>query len=116
MKKIAGVVIDGAIRDTSEIRKLKFPAFARCIMPHCGEPKGFGEIGVPVTVGGVRVNPGDWVIGDDDGVVVVPKEQAVEMANRAMDCLEAENRVLQEIRSGQTTLGKVIELIKWEKK
>ena len=59
MKKVAGVVIDGAIRDTSEIRKLKFPAFARCIMPHCGEPKGFGEIGVPVTVGGVRVNPGD---------------------------------------------------------
>lgn len=115
-KKLAGVVIDGAIRDTAEIRKLKFPAFARCVTPHAGEPKGFGEIGIPVVISGVRINPGDWVIGDDDGVVVVPKEDAVEMANRAMDCMEAENRVLQEIRSGKTTLGQVAELIKWEKK
>ncbi|NOZ20775.1 MAG: bifunctional hexulose-6-phosphate synthase/ribonuclease regulator [Planctomycetes bacterium] len=115
-KKLAGVVIHGAIRDTGHIRGLKFPAFARCIVPHCGEPKGFGEIGVPVTIAGVRVNPGDWVIGDDDGVVVVPKEQAAEMANRAMDTLEAENRILGEIKAGKTTLGQVVELMKWEKK
>ncbi|MEW6355630.1 MAG: 3-hexulose-6-phosphate synthase [Planctomycetota bacterium] len=115
-KKLAGVVIDGAIRDTGHIRKLKFPAFARCIVPHCGEPKGFGEIGVPVTVAGVRINPGDWLIGDDDGVVAAPREQAAEMANRAMDTLEAENRILGEIRAGRTTLGKVVELAKWEKK
>jgi len=115
-KGIAGVVIDGAIRDTAQIRELKFPAFARTIVPHAGEPKGFGEINVPVVVGGVRVRPGDWVVGDDDGVVVLPRENAVEMANRAMDCLEAENRILKEIKSGRTTLGKVVELIKWEKR
>jgi len=114
-KKIAGVVIDGAIRDVPEIRKVKFPAFARIIMPTAGEPKGFGEMGVPVEVGGVRVFPGDWVFGDDDGVVVIPQKRAVEITNRAMDWLERENRIRKEIREGGT-LGKVTELIKWEKK
>jgi len=116
LKGLSGVVIEGAIRDTREIRKLKFPAFARSIVPHAGEPKGFGEIGVPVTISGVRIKPGDWIVGDDDGVVVLPKESAVEFANRAMDCLEAENRILEEIKSGKSSLGRVLELIKWEKK
>jgi len=114
-KKIAGVVIDGAIRDVPEIRKVKFPAFARIIMPTAGEPKGFGEMGVPVEVGGVRVFPGDWVFGDDDGVVVIPQKRAVEITNRAMDVLERENRIRKEIKQGGT-LGKVTELLKWEKK
>jgi len=115
-KKVSGVVIHGAIRDTAQIRALKFPAFARLVMPHCGEPKGLGEINVPVVIGGVRISPGDWVVGDDDGVVVLPKENAEELANRGMDCLEAENRVLKEILSQKTTLGQVLELIKWEKR
>lgn len=112
---IAGVVIDGAIRDVVEIRKLKFPAFARIITPTAGEPKGFGEMGVPVKVGGVRVFPGDWIFGDDDGVVVIPQKRAVEITNRAMDVLEKENRIRKEIKQGGT-LGKVTELLKWEKK
>jgi len=111
---IEGVVIDGAIRDVVEIRKLKFPAFARIITPTAGEPKGFGEMGVPVKVGGVRVFPGDWVFGDDDGVVVIPQKRAVEITNRAMDVLEKENSIRKEIKQGGT-LGKVTELLKWEK-
>lgn len=114
-KKIAGVVIDGAIRDVVEIKKLKFSAFARIITPTAGEPKGFGEMGVPVEVGGVRVFPGDWVFGDDDGVVVIPQKRAVEITNRAMDWLERENRIRKEIKQGGT-LGKITELLKWEKK
>jgi len=114
-KKIAGVVIDGAIRDVPEIRKLKFPAFARIITPTAGEPKGLGEMGVPVEVGGVRVFPRDWVFGDDDGVVVIPQKRAVEITNRAMDVLERENRIRKEIKEGGT-LGKITELLKWEKK
>jgi len=115
-KKVSGVAIHGAIRDTAQIRALKFPAFARLVMPNCGEPKGLGEINVPVVIAGVRVSPGDWVVGDDDGVVILPKENAEELANRGMDCLEAENRVLKEILSQKTTLGQVLELIKWEKR
>ena len=114
-KGISGVVIDGAIRDIPEITKLKFPAFARLITPEAGEPKGFGEINVPVNAAGVKVFPGDWLVGDDDGVVVIPYVKAVEIANRAMDVLERENRVRKEIREG-STLSSVMELLKWEKR
>lgn len=114
-KKVAGVVIDGAIRDIREIRDLKFPAFSKIISPSAGEPKGFGEIGVPVNAGGVRIFSGDWVLGDDDGVVVIPKDKAVEVTNRAMSVMEAENRLRKEIDEG-STLSKVTELLKWEKK
>jgi len=112
---VAGVVIDGAIRDTYDIAQMKFPAFARLIMPNAGEPKGFGEIGVPVTVGSRRVENGDWILGDDDGVMVLPRSMATEYANRSMDVLERENRIREEIKEG-STLSKVTELLRWEKK
>jgi len=114
-RKLAGVVVFGAIRDTPEIKRLKFPAFARHVTAQAGEPKGFGEIGVPLHVAGVLVEPGDWIVGDDDGVVVLSRAKAVEIANRAMDRLEMENRVRKEIRAG-STLGQVMDLYKWEKK
>jgi 3-hexulose-6-phosphate synthase/6-phospho-3-hexuloisomerase len=114
-RKIGGVVIDGAVRDTGEIRKLKFPVFSKIITPIAGEPKGFGEIGVPVIVGGIRVCSGDWIVGDDDGVVCIPRDKVTEITNRAMGVLEQENRLRAEIDRG-STLGKVIELLKWEKK
>ncbi|MGD0217646.1 MAG: 3-hexulose-6-phosphate synthase [Desulfobaccales bacterium] len=110
-----GVVIDGAIRDTGDITKLGFPACSRLVMPNAGEPKGFGEIGVPIRVGGVKVESGDWVLGDDDGVVVLPRALAVEYANRAMDVLEKENRLREEIKAG-STLAQVADLLRWEKK
>jgi 3-hexulose-6-phosphate synthase/6-phospho-3-hexuloisomerase len=114
-KKLAGVVVDGAVRDSEEISRLGFPAFARHICPNAGEPKGFGELNVPVTVGGRRVSPGDWLLGDSDGVVVVEAARAAEYANRAMDVLERENRIREEIRRG-STLSRVAELLRWEKR
>jgi len=114
-KKLAGVVIHGAIRDTPEIRKLGFPAFARHVTARAGEPKGFGEIGVPVEIDGIRIEPGDWIVGDDDGVAVLPRARAAEIANRAMDRLEMENRVRREIQQG-STLAQVVDLYKWEKR
>ena len=114
-RKLAGVVIHGAVRDTPEIRRLAFPAFARHVTAQAGEPKGFGEINVPLHIENLRIEPGDWIVGDDDGVVVVPKGKAVEIANRAMDRLEMENRVRKEIQGG-STLAQVMDLYKWEKK
>jgi 3-hexulose-6-phosphate synthase/6-phospho-3-hexuloisomerase len=112
---VAGVVIDGGIRDSGDITKLRFPAFSRLVMPNAGEPRGFGEIGVPIQIGNVRVETGDWLLGDDDGVTVLPQRLAVEYANRAMDVLEKENRLREEIKGG-STLAKVVDLLKWEKK
>lgn len=114
-RKLAGVVIYGAARDTGDIRQLGFPLFCTHVTPTAGEAKGFGEIGVPVKIAGVRVYPGDWIIGDDDGVCVIPREKAVEYTNRAMDVLERENRLRAEIQAG-STLSQVGYLLRWEKK
>jgi len=114
-RKLAGVVIFGAARDTGDIRELGFPLFSSHVTPTAGEPKGFGEIGVPIRIAGVTISPGDWMIGDDDGVCVIPKDKAVEYTNRAMDVLERENRLRQEILQG-STLSQVAYLLKWEKK
>ena len=110
---VVGVVIDGAIRDIDDIKKLEFPAFARSVVPCAGEPKGYGGIGIEITVGGQIVRTGDWIVGDECGLMVIPKEAAVEFANRAVDVNERENRTREEIKRG-STLSKVNELSKWE--
>ena len=114
MKKISGVVIDGAVRDIDDIVKMDFPVFAKNIASNAGEPKGYGEIGIEIVCGGQNVRNGDWVVGDDSGVVVVPKESAVEIGNRALDVMEKENRIREEIKRG-SVLSVVMELEKWEK-
>ena len=115
-KKISGVIINGAIRDIAEIKKLNFPVFTKMIMPTAGEPKGFGEINVPINISGIQINPGDWIIGDDDGLMVIPSAEADIWVNHGMDCLEKENRIREEILSEKSSLGKVIDVLKWEKK
>jgi regulator of RNase E activity RraA len=68
----AGCIINGAVRDTAELRESGFPIFARASTPHGAGAEPDGHIGAPVTCGGVGVNPGDIIVGDDDGVVVIP--------------------------------------------
>ncbi|MCJ7571245.1 MAG: bifunctional hexulose-6-phosphate synthase/ribonuclease regulator, partial [Candidatus Thermoplasmatota archaeon] len=114
-KGLSGVVIDGGIRDLDDIIKIEFPVFCRYVSPNAGEPKGLGEIGAEINCGGQIVKTGDWVIGDDSGVVVVPQEIAQEIANRALDVKEQENRIREEIKKG-SSLGAVVKVKKWEKK
>ncbi len=113
-KGIEGVIIDGAVRDVDDIVKLGFPVFAKKIVPNAGEPKGFGEINVKIFCGGVEVNPGDWIIADDNGVMVIPKSRAYEIARRALEVKKHEDRIRAEIEEGKT-LAEIVELYKWEK-
>ena len=113
LKGVRGVVIDGAIRDIDGIIDMEFPVFARLVVPDAGEPKGYGGIGQEIVCCGQIVRSGDWIIGDENGVIVVAQEQAVEVANRALDVMERENRIREEIKRG-STLSSVQELEKWE--
>jgi len=115
MKGVAGVVIDGAVRDLDEVRELDYPIFASSITPCAGEPKGMGEINAEITCGGQSVRPGDIIVGDDSGVVVVPRERGYEIARRAKEVEKTESRLREEIKRGRT-LSEVANLKKWEKK
>ena len=80
---IAGFIVDGLIRDLPAIRRLgDFPVFARDVTPKGPLHRGPGEIGYPVSCGGIVVNPGDVVVGDVNGVVVVPRDIADELLDR----------------------------------
>jgi 3-hexulose-6-phosphate synthase/6-phospho-3-hexuloisomerase len=113
-KGVAGVVIDGAARDIDSIIEMGFPCFSRHVSSNAGEPKGYGGIGHEIVCGGVPVKTGDWIVGDESGVVVIPQENAVEVANRSIDVMERENRMREEIKKGGT-LSSVMNLEKWEK-
>jgi len=74
-KGLAGIVIDGPCRDTQTVGTLELPYYARSSTPYAGTTTHLGETQVPVTCGGVVVNPGDVVLGDDDGIVIATVEQ-----------------------------------------
>jgi len=113
-KGIAGVIIDGAVRDVDDIRKLNFPVFAKKIVANAGEPKGFGEINIKITCGGIEVHPGDWIIADDNGVIAIPRNKAYEIAKRALEVKKHEDRIRGEIEEKKRTLADIVELYKWE--
>jgi 3-hexulose-6-phosphate synthase/6-phospho-3-hexuloisomerase len=112
---VAAVVIDGAVRDVDDIREMGFPVFATATVPNAGEPKGLGEINSEIACCGQEVRPGDWIVADESGVVVIPRERAYEIARRAMEVRKTEERLREEIRRGRT-LSEVSELLKWEKR
>jgi RraA family protein len=85
---VAGLVVDGAIRDAEGIEDLSFPVFAAGVTPTPPRRDRKGEVGVPVTCGGLTVRPGDVVYGDGDGVVVVPSERHDEILRRAIEALQ----------------------------
>jgi 3-hexulose-6-phosphate synthase/6-phospho-3-hexuloisomerase len=115
-KRLAGLVVHGAVRDSAEIRKLEFPVWAKLVTSHAGDPRGLGQINVPIEIAGQRICPGDWIVADDDGVMVLSKDRLVEMANRAADVLETENRYRAEIRDNKSTLARVLNLARWDQK
>ena len=102
-RSVAGVVIDGGVRDIAEIRELGFPVYARAHVPS-GPHKGFGGIiDGPISCAGCPVKPGDIVIGDDDGVAVVPLEWADDMLAASREKLAQEKDTLKQIAEGKTS-------------
>ena len=100
---IIGAVIDSTIRDVADIKKMKFPVFCLGAHPAATAKQEPGSIDVPVTCGGVRVCPGDIIVGDDDGVVVIPFEIADVVADRVQDVADREREIKQKLADGMTT-------------
>lgn len=89
---IAGFVVDGAVRDRAGLEQVGMPVFARAISPAGPYKHGPGVLNCPIAIGGVSVAPGDIVVGDEDGVVVVPRTKAPDILRRAESIREDEAR------------------------
>lgn len=98
--KLGGLVVDGAIRDVDGITALGFPAFSRSVCAGSCDKDGPGEINVPISCGGIVVSPGDIVIGDRDGVAVVPRDHAREVLDLVRELVKRESLRVAEIERG----------------
>ncbi len=99
-KGLAGIVVDGCIRDIEGIQELSIPVFAKGVTPQGPYKNGPGEINVPIACGGQVVCPGDLLVGDHDGVVVIPQADAPMVIDAALDKFNAEEEILDNYRKG----------------
>ncbi|HEY7520260.1 MAG TPA: RraA family protein [Methylomirabilota bacterium] len=104
-RKVRGAVIDGSTRDAASIIRARFPTFVRYRSPQDSVPRWrVSDWGQPITIGGVRVNLGDVVVGDLDGVVVVPRRVAHEVLQRCERLVGTESKVRTAVRRGMLPL------------
>lgn len=101
---LGGLVIDGSVRDSNDIIEMGFPAFSRGLCIKGTEKKALGKINVPIVVAGVTVCPGDIVVGDRDGIVIVPKNTVTSVIKASETRIKQEEEMRQEILAGGSTL------------
>ena len=102
-KGIAGLVVDGGVRDGATIAEIGFPVFARALSIKGSVKETLGALNKPIVAGGMLVEPGDLVIGDDDGVCIVPKAEIAAIAAASKTREEKEARFRRELLQGKTT-------------
>lgn len=110
--KLGGIVVDGAIRDVGGLEALGFPAFSRTVTPGGCDKDGPGEINVPIACGNTAVMPGDIVVGDQDGVVVVPREDAADVLERVRALEEREKTRIAAIKAGELFKAEIDESLR----
>lgn len=105
-KGLEAIVADGFVRDTAEIRRIGLPVFSRGRIPVGPlklrpEQKGIGALGVPVQLGDVTIVPGQWVVGDDDGLIVLEEADLPSILSQAEDTLRREEDLVARLRAGK---------------
>ena len=113
-KGIGGIVLDTGVRDRKKLGEIGFPVFSRSVIPVGTLKDSPGSINIPVQCGGVVVNPGDIIVGDDDGVVVIPKEEAKKVLENALGIMKKEEEIRKRVALGEVlfdilSLGKFFE-------
>ena len=100
-KKIAAIVVDGLIRDLESVEESDFTIFAKGVTPLGPTKNGPGEINTPINCGGIVIHPGDIVIGDEDGLVVVPQQHLNLIIERMGSWKEATSKYIENVRKGK---------------
>lgn len=101
-KGVQSTVVYGAVRDVEAVRELDYPVFSRSIVPHAGTPRAEGKINIPVECGTVTVKTGDWIFGDDCGVVVIQAEFLDQVIEESLKIKKMEEEILYQIAEGKS--------------
>lgn len=101
---LAGLVIDGGVRDSLELTAMNFPTFSRGLCIKGTLKHGGGALNKPLAIGSVVIQPGDIMIGDADGVVVVPRAEGPAILEKSVQRVDRENVIMQQLRDGKSTL------------
>lgn len=104
---LAGVVVEGLIRDRDTIATIKTSVFARGVTPAAKRASEPGAAMIPITIGGIRVSPGDWIVADGDGVVVVAPEHVESVLRKAEENSLLEAQIMERIQAGASVLDAV---------
>lgn len=109
---VAGVVIDGTVRDLKDLTEIAMPVYARGTVCGAGDKDGPGEVNYPICCGGVVVNPGDIIVGDEDGVVVIPKDDILEVIEKTQKKTGYEEKRRIEIQEGKVIKKDINEILR----
>lgn len=101
---IAGLVIDGCVRDSREITRMKFPVFSRGLCIRGTTKHGGGILAAPLAIGDVVISQGDMILGDDDGVVAIAKEDHATIVEKSEKRVAAEDKIMSRLRAGEITM------------
>ncbi|HWC96130.1 MAG TPA: RraA family protein [Candidatus Sulfopaludibacter sp.] len=112
---VAGIIIDGTVRDAAALQALRLPVYARGLCPNGCNKDGAGEVGAVIACGGVAVRPGDIIVADCDGVTVVPLDDAAQVAELAAGQIEREHKRLSEIERGVLVRPEIDEYLRKSK-
>jgi len=99
--RLAGVVIDGSVRDLDQIREAGVPVFSRGVAPRGPTKQNFGSVNSPIECGGCIVHPGDLVVADDNGIVAIPRARADAIVQRAVERTKREAEIMAGIEAGK---------------
>jgi len=103
-RDIAGLIIDGSVRDSRSIRDLRFPVFSKALSIKGTTKDSLGLVNHPINLGGVTINPGDLILGDADGIVVVARQDIAEVLTQCRLRHEKEEKIKEELKRGKSTL------------
>lgn len=110
--KVGGIVVDGAVRDIAELKEIKSPIFTKYVVPSVGSKDGPGEINTEICCGGVVVHPGDIIVGDDNGVVVIPPDLVEGIVEGTRKKLAYEKNRMKEIEAGNIAKADIDETLR----
>ena len=104
-RNLGGLAIDGGIRDSEELIRMGFPIFCRGFSIRGTTKQVLGFINHPIIFGGIEVHPGDLMIGDDDGMVVVSREQCKSILEKSLERIETEKKKATQLRTGVSSVA-----------